>query len=68
MSASSASIDDFLLRVNKAYEARHLEYESHFWSTKMALAGASTQALTSSKQALDDFLGDAALLAEVRFR
>jgi hypothetical protein len=41
--SSSAAIDEFLLRTNKAYEARHLEYENHFWSTKMALAGASTQ-------------------------
>lgn len=40
--------------------------QRNFWSTKMGLAGASSDELARTKSALDAFLSDAAKLAAVR--
>jgi oligoendopeptidase F len=60
------SVKDFIKTFNFAYEKVHVEYENHFWSTKMGLKGASTAALASSKNALEEFLGDEAALLKVQ--
>jgi hypothetical protein len=38
---------------NTQYLALHRSYEDNFWSSKMSLAAASAEALTSTKQVAD---------------
>ncbi len=42
------------------------DYEDNFWSTKMALKGASTEALAATKSAYEAFLGSPENLQAVR--
>ena len=58
-------IADFIERVNNEYMTFHSAYEENFWATKMNLAGNDTKLLTSSKTALDNFLGNKDLLGQV---
>lgn len=51
---------------NSKYLELHRNYEDNFWSTKMALKGASSEALTTTKMAYDGFLRNKANLAAVR--
>ncbi len=44
----------------------HVAYEENFWSTKMGLTGASSEALASTKTAYETFLGDPENLKAVR--
>ncbi|KAL6764974.1 oligoendopeptidase [Haematococcus lacustris] len=64
--AAPVDTDAFIAKMNDAYEKVHKEYEDNFWSTKMALKGASTEALARTKTAYEAFLGDAANLTAVR--
>jgi len=59
-------VSAFISRINAEYEEKHLAYEKNFWSTKMGLKGASSEALTSTKSAYDAFLADAENLKAVK--
>lgn len=59
-------VDAFINACNRGYQDVHVAYERNFWATKMNLSGASTQALTSSKAALDAFLGNESTLSQTR--
>ncbi|KAG2489329.1 hypothetical protein HYH03_012161 [Edaphochlamys debaryana] len=62
----ATEVVELIDRLNAAYEKVHVAYEENFWSTKMALAGSSSDALASTKTAYDAFLADPANLAAVR--
>lgn len=64
--AGPAEVNAFISQLNSEYNRAHLEYEENFWSTKMGLRGASADALSATKTALDAFLADPARLAAVR--
>ncbi|RMZ53669.1 hypothetical protein APUTEX25_003203 [Auxenochlorella protothecoides] len=49
-------VSAFIQGINDKYLEVHRAYEDNFWATKMALSGASTSALSSTKNALDEFL------------
>jgi len=67
MTTSTAeSVATFIDEYNTQYLALHRAYEDNFWSTKMSLADASAEALTSTKQEYDAFLRDKTRLAAVR--
>lgn len=59
-------VTDFLEKLSREYEHVHTAFEDHFWSTKMNLAGCSSEALAKSKTEYDAFLGDAKKLEAVR--
>ncbi|PSC69592.1 peptidase M3 [Micractinium conductrix] len=59
-------VNQFIDKLNSEYEKAHVEYEKNFWSTKMKLAGASSEALSTSKTEYDQFLADKSRLAAVR--
>ncbi|KAJ3174967.1 hypothetical protein HK101_010792 [Irineochytrium annulatum] len=63
---TAADIGAFIESFNTAYEVKHRNFENNFWSTKMALNGASSAELTRTKNELDLFLGDAAMMKVVR--
>ena len=47
----------FIDSYNAEYEKLHLAFEEQFWGTKMALSGDyTTELLTSTKSAMEDFL------------
>jgi hypothetical protein len=52
--------------MNVQYEAKHLAFENHFWSTKMGLQGASIEQLAVTKSEYESFLGDSAKLKLTR--
>lgn len=59
-------VKTFISDFNKRYAELHSAYERQFWSSKMALSDADNEKLTSTKTALDLFLGDRETLAQVR--
>jgi len=63
---SASSVAEFIDEYNSKYLELHRNYEDNFWSTKMALKGASSEALTTTKMAYDGFLRNKANLAAVR--
>jgi hypothetical protein len=64
--AADGELGAWLDSTNAEYEKLHLAFENDFWSTKMALKGASTDSLTATKSALDKFLRDKDNLATAR--
>lgn len=65
---SDTDVASFILQMNEAYSKVHKEFEDNFWSTKMALKGASTEALAATKTAYEEFLGNPDNLAAVRVK
>ncbi|KAL6766302.1 hypothetical protein ACKKBG_A35470 [Auxenochlorella protothecoides x Auxenochlorella symbiontica] len=59
-------VSTFIQGINDKYLEVHRAYEDNFWATKMALSGASTSALSSTKNALDEFLSSQDRLQAVR--
>ena len=64
--AAMTSVTDFIETFNADYARIHKTYEDNFWETKMSKTGNSVDALTESFNALETFLGDAAVLEKVR--
>lgn len=60
------SVSEFIRKFNREYENKHLNYENNFWSTKMNLEGCNNAELVKTKNELDSFLGDAAMLTKVQ--
>eukprot|EP00238_Polyblepharides_amylifera_P000408 CAMPEP_0196573684 /NCGR_PEP_ID=MMETSP1081-20130531/3543_1 /TAXON_ID=36882 /ORGANISM="Pyramimonas amylifera, Strain CCMP720" /LENGTH=627 /DNA_ID=CAMNT_0041891487 /DNA_START=175 /DNA_END=2058 /DNA_ORIENTATION=+ len=60
------AISKFIDDMNEQYLSLHKAFEDNFWSTKMALAGNSTEELTQTKLQMDAFLRDKSNLARVR--
>ncbi|KAI8467008.1 MAG: hypothetical protein J3K34DRAFT_431916 [Monoraphidium minutum] len=59
-------VTDFLEDMSRQYEKVHAAFEENFWSTKMNLAGCCSEALATTKNEYDAFLGDAKKLEAVR--
>ena len=49
-------VTQWIDEMNKTYEKKHLSFEDNFWSTKMGLQGASTDALAQTKTDYETFL------------
>ena len=66
--ADAARCRRFLDETNLEYERLHLAFEEQFWGTKMGLKAGdfSTEALTSTKLAMESFLASPERLAETR--
>jgi hypothetical protein len=48
-----------IAELNAQYDALHLDYEKHFWGTKMALQGSTAEQLATAKTAYEAWLGSA---------
>lgn len=60
-----ADVTSAIAELNEAYDALHLEFERHFWGTKMGLAGSTPEALAAAKTAYEAWLGSRANLERV---
>jgi oligoendopeptidase F len=60
------AITDFIDEMNEEYERKHVEFENNFWSTKMALDGASNDELNRTKEDYEAFLRQDSNLKKVR--
>ena len=60
------AVQGFIDEVNDTYLEVHRSFEENFWATKMNLKGNSTDALASTKNALDAFLNSPETLQKAR--
>eukprot|EP00877_Chromochloris_zofingiensis_P006150 jgi/Chrzof1/1789/Cz10g21060.t1 len=61
-----AEVTSFIQGLNQQYEKVHKSFEDNFWSTKMGLKDASSDALAKTKDAYEGFLGSPDNLKAVR--
>ena len=66
LDATTQEIQKFIDETNAEYERVHVLFEEQFWGTKMALkeGNYSTALLSSTKEAMESFLGDEENLAK----
>lgn len=60
-----ADVTEAIAELNAQYDALHLEFEVHFWGTKMGLEGSTAEKLATAKTAYEAWLGSADNLNKV---
>jgi hypothetical protein len=60
-----AEVTEAIAELNERYNALHLEFERHFWGTKMALPDSTSALLAEAKTKYEAFLADADNLRRV---